>query len=128
MKNLRPRSLCLAIATVTLLAFGCGEGVNETTWPHLLVSGTLLTAAGAPVTGSTVHITTWAQPSNCGDSIAVSTVTATSSPAGTYQATVYTTIPPFSGCLRVDATTVHTDTVLASVPDGTRIQVNLRLP
>src|SRR5262245_27313278 len=128
MTDLRLPSPYLPITIVALVAFGCGENINETTWPHLMVSGTLLTATGAPVNGDTVRITTWSSPSTCGDSVAISSVTATTSIAGTYQARVYTTIPPFSGCLRVDATAVHADTLLAGVPDGAQVEMNLRLP
>jgi hypothetical protein len=118
----------LAIATMALLTTGCGESPNETTWPHLLVSGTVSTVTGTPANGTTVRITTWASPSNCGDSVAISSVTATTTTAGAYQARVYTTIGPFTGCLRVEATTVHADTSLTAVPDGAQVKVNLRLP
>jgi hypothetical protein len=128
MKTLTPILSRLAIATMAVLATDCHGSSIETSWPHLLVSGTVLTATGTPANSTTVRITTWASPNSCGDSVAISSVTTTTAPAGTYLAQVYTTIPPFTGCVRVEATTVHADTSLVAAPDGAQVEVNLRLP
>jgi hypothetical protein len=127
MKTLAHSIAALSIATTALLAIACRGTSIETTWPHLLVSGTVLTNAGMPAKGTQVRVTTWASPSTCGDSVAISSVFAPTAAAGTYSAPVYTTIPPFTGCVRVEAATVHADTSLAAVPDGTHLVIDLRL-
>lgn len=123
------RTRYLSIAALILSAPACRETTNETTWPKLTVSGTVSTVGGRPSVATQVHITDWLAPHTCGDSIAISSATATTNSAGRYAVDIPTgSASTFTGCLRIEVGTVQFDTTVSAVPQFSSLEVNVLLP
>jgi hypothetical protein len=122
---------CYLVVAVTALAGGaaaCDSGLIGDRWPTFTVMGRVTSAAGAPVVGTEVRVTTWTSPATCSDPVASTLGAATTDRAGTYQTVLFFLTSTFSGCIRVQAGTAQRDTLVNAVPPNGRIAVDLEVP